>query len=147
MDIKDFNHKITVTVRFNEVDMLGVCNNAVYINFFEDARLQYMKQLGIVAEDGKFTDGDLYFMVRNVINYQSHAFYDEELNIWSKISYIGKSSFGFTHLVENVTQGRVIADGEGVVVHVDPETRKSKPHKREFFDKVQQFEKDVQIKK
>ena len=38
MDTKDFTHKTTIKVRFHEVDMLGVCNNAVYINYFEHAR-------------------------------------------------------------------------------------------------------------
>ena len=64
MEIKDFTHKTTVKVRFHEVDMLGVCNNAVYINYFEQARLQYVKDLGLVPEKGLFTDGSLFFIVR-----------------------------------------------------------------------------------
>lgn len=99
MEVKDFNHKTTVTVRFHEVDMLGVCNNAVYINYFEHARLEYVKAAGLIPKGGIFSDGKLFFMVRNEINYRDHAFYDDELEIYSRISYIKNSSFGFDHLI------------------------------------------------
>ncbi|MBA4309332.1 MAG: hypothetical protein C0425_03225 [Chlorobiaceae bacterium] len=71
MNINDFKHKINVTIRFHEVDMLGVCNNAVYINYFEHARLQYIKDIGLMPKDGIFSDGQIYFMVRNEINYRT----------------------------------------------------------------------------
>ena len=89
MEIKDFIHKITIKVRFHEVDMLGVCNNAVYINFFEHARLEYVKEAGLIPEGGIFSDGRLFFMVRNEINYRGHSFYDDELEVYSK-SFIYK---------------------------------------------------------
>jgi acyl-CoA thioester hydrolase len=98
ISIQNFNHKYTTTVRFHEVDMLGVCNNAVYINFFETARLEYIKAAGLMPEKGIFSDGKIFFMVRNEINYRSHAYYDDVLEVYSKISYIKNSSFGYDHL-------------------------------------------------
>src|SRR5512146_2498740 len=120
MDISKFKHKITVTVRFNEVDMLGVCNNAVYINYFEHARLQYIRAAGLMPEGGIFSDGRLFFMVRNEINYRGHARYDDELNVYTRISYIKNSSYGFEHIIENSGTKEIIVDGSGVVVMVDP---------------------------
>jgi len=46
MNISKFKHVYKVKVQFHEVDLLGVCNNAVYLNFFETARLEYMKEIG-----------------------------------------------------------------------------------------------------
>ena len=123
INIEDFNHKITVKVRFHEVDMLGVCNNAVYINYFEQARLEYVKEAGLIPEGGIFSDGRLFFMVRNEINYLSHAFYDDELDVHSRVSYIKNSSFGYDHIIVRTKTGEVIVDGKGVVVYVDPKTR------------------------
>ncbi|HKB86212.1 MAG TPA: thioesterase family protein [Ignavibacteriaceae bacterium] len=144
MDRTDFKHKIIVTVRFNEVDMLGVCNNAVYINYFEHARLQYIKAAGLMPEGGIFSDGRLFFMVRNEINYRGHAHYDDELNIYTRISYIKNSSYGFEHLIEN-KRDEIIVDGTGVVVHVDPKTRKSTPLPEFFYEKVKAFQGEVKI--
>ena len=142
---KEFQHKYTVTVRFHEVDMLGVCNNAVYINFFETARLEYIKAVGLMPEKGIFSDGKIFFMVRNEINYRSHAFYDDVLEVYSKISYIKNSSFGYDHLIVKQKTGEIIVDGKGVVVYVDPKTRKSTSLPESFIEKVKAFEPSVKI--
>jgi len=145
MNVEDFRHKISVTVRFNEVDMLGVCNNAVYINYFEHARLQYMKSLNLIPPNGIFSDGRLFFIVRNEINYKSHAHYDDELNIYSRVSFIKNSSYGFDHLITNAKTGEQIVDGKGVIVQVNPATGKSFPLPEEFYNTIKGFEKEVLI--
>jgi len=142
---KDFKHKYSVTVRFHEVDMLGVCNNAIYINFFETARLEYIKAAGLMPEKGIFSDGKLFFMVRNEINYRSNAYYDDVLEVYSRISYIKNSSFGYDHLIIKQKTGETIVDGKGVVVFVDPKTRKSTSLPESFIKKVKIFEPSVKI--
>ncbi len=145
MNIEEFEHKITIKVRFHEVDMLGVCNNAVYINYFEQARLEYIKEAGLIPEGGLFSDGRLFFMVRNEINYRGHSYYDDELDVYSKISYIKNSSFGYDHLIVRKKTDEVIVDGKGVVVSVDPKTRKSTLLTEDFIKKIKNFEPRVQI--
>ncbi len=145
MNIDKFIHQTKVTVRFHEVDMLGVCNNAVYINYFEHARLQYVKELGLIPGKGLFTDGSLFFMVRNEINYRNHARFDDELIIYSKVSFIKNSSYGFEHLIVNAKTNELIVDGSGVVVHVDPKTKKSTPLPEKFVAAVKAFEKDLVV--
>jgi acyl-CoA thioester hydrolase len=142
---KDFIHKYTVNVRFHEVDMLGVCNNAVYINYFETARLEYIKASGLMPKDGIFSDGKIFFMVRNEINYLDHAYYDDVLDVYSKISYIKNSSFGYDHLIVKQKSGKEIVNGKGVVVYVDPKTRKSTPLPESFIETVKKFEPSVNI--
>jgi len=143
--LPEFRHITPVTVRFHEVDMLGVCNNAVYVSYFEHARLQYIKDIGLMPPDGIFTDGFVYFMVRNEVNYKGHAFYDEDLDIYTRISYIKNSSYGFEHIITRRKTGETIVDGKGVVARVDPDTKKSTPLSDEFIKIVTSYEKDVQI--
>jgi acyl-CoA thioester hydrolase len=145
MEKENFKHKIIVTVRFHEVDMLGVCNNAVYINYFEQARLDYIKALGLVPKGGLFSDGRLFFIIKNEINYKSHARFDDELKVYSRISYIKNSSFGFDHLVLNKATGELIAEGSGVIAQVDPKTRRSTPLDEKFIDAVVNFEPGAEI--
>ena len=142
---KDFKHKFSVTVRFHEVDMLGVCYNAVYINFFETARLEYIKAAGLMPARGIFSDGNIFFIVKNEINYRGYAYHDDILDVYSKISYIKNSSFGYDHLIVNQKSGKVIVDGKVVIVHVDSNTRKSKRLSEKFIEKVKKFEPSVKI--
>jgi len=140
-----YKHKITVKVRFHEVDMLGVCNNAVYINYFEQARLEYFKKIGLIPKDSLFPDGSLFFVVRNEINYVSHAKFDYELEVYSRISFIKNSSFGFEHLIINGDTKEEIANGSGVIVHVDSSTGKSLPLSDDFNKYVKNFEPNVKF--
>lgn len=142
---EDFEHKYSITVRFHEVDMLGVCYNAVYINYFETARLDYAKSAGLIPEGGIFSDGNLFFIVRNEINYRGYAHHDDVLDVYSKISFIKNSSFGYDHLIVNRKTDKVIVDGKVVIVHVDPKTRKSKTLPESFREKVKAFEPSVKI--
>jgi acyl-CoA thioester hydrolase len=145
MEIEDFKHKISITVRFNEVDMLGVCNNAVYVNYIEHARLEYIRDIGAMPKDGLFSDGRLFFVVRNEINYQGFAAYGDRLDIYSRISFIKNSSFGFEQLIVNSKNGEKIIESSGVIVHVDPATRKSAPLQEDFYIKVKAYESNVRI--
>lgn len=142
---KDFKHKYSVIVRFHEVDMLRVCYNAVYINYFETARLEYAKAIGLIPKEGIFSDGNIFFIVRNEINYRGFAHHDDVLEVYSRISFIRNSSFGYDHLIVNQKSGQVIVDGKVVIVHVDLKTRKSKRLSDEFIEKVKKFEPSVKI--
>ncbi len=141
IDLSLFRHKITLHVRFNEVDMLGVCNNAVYLSFFEEGKIQYLKEAKMFPLEGLFTDGSEYFIVRNEVNYRGFAHYDDELDIYTRITAIGRSSYGFAHVVVQAASSEIIADGRGVMVHVDPLTRKPAPIAESFKAAVRAFEK------
>ena len=145
VDINNFRHKISVKVRFNEVDMLGVCNNSVYLVYFDEARFSYIKESGLIPEKGWFSDGRLFFMVRNELNYFDFARFEDELNIYTRIEYIKNSSIGFEQIVENAKTKKIIAEGKGVLVHVDPVTRKSSPLPDKYIAIVQGYDKDVEI--
>ena len=144
-DLSKFKHKTTVTVRFNEVDMLGVCNNSVYLVYFDEARFKYIKEAGLMPKGGWFSDGRLFYMVRNEINYFEHAYFDDNLNIYTRVALIKDSSLTFEHVVENVKTKNIIADGLGVMVHVDPKTRKSSPFPEKYYDIIRKYEKEVKI--
>lgn len=143
----DFKHYYDVVVTFDKVDMLHIVNNAVYFNYFEQARIKYAKNLGFLPEKGISQDGTTFYMVRNEINYLKAALFEDRLRVYTRISYIKNSSFGFDHIIENRDNGIVIAEGAGVLAHVDPVQKKSVPLPKEFYDKVLSYESKVEILK
>ncbi|MBL1215112.1 MAG: acyl-CoA thioesterase [Ignavibacteriae bacterium] len=148
MEIKNYKHSINEAVKFHEVDMLGICNNAVYFNYFEDARLKYVQDIVKKFKLRNFLSGDSFFiMVRNECDYIEPAYLDDELKIHTKIDYIKNSSFGFKHLVKKVSSGKIIAKGGGAVVHINKTTNQSIPLPQEFYDAVKEFEGEVKIVK
>ena len=144
-NIELFKHTYDVVVKFNEVDMLHIVNNAVYFNYFEQARIRYAKDLGILPAQGIALDGSAFYMARNEINYLKVAVFEDRLRIYTRISYIKHSSFGFDHIIENIDNKKIIAEGSGVLVHVNPVSRKSILLPEDFIDRIKKFEKRVDI--
>jgi acyl-CoA thioester hydrolase len=146
--VEGFNHSLTQIVEFHEVDMLGVCNNAVYFNYFENARIKYVKDLKKKYNLKELLEGNSFFiMVHNNCDYLQSAHLDDELIIFTKIDFVKNTSFGFKHLVYKKEIDKIIAKGGGVVVHIDKSTQTPIPLPQEFYDAVQDFESDVMIQK
>lgn len=142
---KLFKHTYDVIVRFNEIDMLHILNNAVYFNYFEQARIKYAKDLGVLPKEGITFNGTAFYMARNEIDYLKVALFEDKLRIYTRVSYIKHSSFGFEHIIQNVKTKKIIAEGSGVLVHVNPLTKKTVPLSENFVKAVLKYEKDVQI--
>ena len=103
--------------------------------------------MGLIPKNGIFTDGRLFFIVKNELNYKGYSYYDDELDVYSKISFIKNSSFGFDHLIVNSNSKKIIVEGSGVIVQVDPITKKSTDLPKSFYEKVKLFEKEVKLLK
>ncbi len=148
MEISNYRHKIIEVVKFHEVDMLGVCNNAVYFNYFEDARIKYIQDIKKNYDLKEILEGNSFFiMVHNECDYIRSAQFDDELNIYTRIEFIKNSSFGFRHIVEDAATKSIIAKGKGVLVHIDRSNKRPLELPQEFFNAVQKFEKEIVIQK
>ena len=148
MEINGFRHKYSVKVQFHEVDLLGVCNNAIYFNFFETARLEYLKTIGQYKEmEDALNSQEFYLIVHNECDYLEPAYYDDELNIYSRVKYIKNSSFCFEHVIENNSTKKIIAKGNAVIVYINRKLKKSIPIPDEFYEKVKSFDEAVEILK
>ena len=148
VDLSSFSHKINELVKFHEVDMMSVVNNAVYFNYFEDARVKYLQDLKIkynlqeVMEDNSF-----FIMRRNEIEYIEPAQFDDKLIVFTKIDWIKNTSFSFSHVIINEQTKRPIAIGTGILVYIKLSTKEKQQLPAEFYEAVNDFEKDVLIKK
>ena len=61
-DKSKFRHQVKERVKFHEVDVLGVCNNAVYFNYFEDGRLGYVHDLKKNTSSRNFSKEILFLL-------------------------------------------------------------------------------------
>jgi len=73
-------HECTLTARSYECDSYGHINNAVYLNYLEFARLEFMKAAGISYANLR-SSGYGLVVVRIVIDYRAPVMADERLRI------------------------------------------------------------------
>lgn len=136
-----FKHTIKEKVKFHEVDMMSIVNNAVYLNYFEDARVQYLQNLKVKYELRDIMERNSFFIiVRNEIDYLQPALFDDELNVYTKIEWIKNTSFGFKHVIKNEITNQVIAVGSGIMVHIKLSTKQKQQLPPSFIRAIQDYE-------
>ena len=133
--IKDFHFSATVHVRFSETDMFGHVNNTVPISYFEYARIEYMKELGLMQRWLAGGD-DLFPVVADMqVDYVQQVFFDEKLDVRVKVASVGNSSIDVHYWAVN-EKGETCFTGRGAMVQISKKTGKGHPwsaEERELF--------------
>ena len=58
-----FRHRHSIRVRFHHVDRMNVVHNLAYFYFFEEARVEYIRAIGIPVDERTFIEHDRFFIV------------------------------------------------------------------------------------
>ena len=126
---------IALQMRFSDMDAYGHINNVIMVRYFEDARVRLTSSPikanadhGI-PEDTTFREsiGDIHtVVVHQSIDYKKQLFYRHEpVYVRTWISEVGGSSFTISYRLQEEDGSAVYAEGESVMVLMDPDTGKS----------------------
>lgn len=112
-------------VRFGDCDAMRHVNNVAYLTFFEDARIQYVRQL---LGDDPIARGDFGFIFAECkINYRAPAFFGEEIHTYVRPGEVARSSLRIEFAMHAAGDGRLLAEGYGVLVGYDYAAGRSRP--------------------
>lgn len=107
--LPDFPCVVPVEVRFRDVDAMGHVNNAVYLTYFEQARLAFWLAVhpGTLTGEGVDPARIGFVLARAECDYASPVRLGERLLVGCRAGDFGTSSFAFDY--------RVVAAGGGAV--------------------------------
>ncbi|MBD3376935.1 acyl-CoA thioesterase [candidate division KSB1 bacterium] len=112
------------TVRSYELDSFGHVNNAVFLNYLEYARTEYLLQRGLSFDD--FEKWQKYPLVIKVdIEYKYPARVHDKLKLSGYISEWKKSSFTLKYRIDNLSKERLCATADVVFVFTNSQGRPS----------------------
>lgn len=128
-----------VTVRYAETDCMGVVHHAVYPVWFEIARTDYIKSIGVsYAEMEK---GGVMLPVTSIsVKYHLPAKYDDELAVASRITRLTPARVEFAYTVTRKATGELLTEGTSCHAFVSAETFKPLNFKiamPEFYERVE----------
>ena len=115
-----------IHIRFNDLDSLGHVNNAVYLSYFEQGRMDYFSEMG--GENWDWTqEGTL--LARNEIDYKVPIFLQDKARIELWVSDIGTKSFSVNYRILKDADGQEIecTVGKSIMVCFDYKAQKSIP--------------------
>lgn len=104
--MQTFHYKLRV--RSYNLDSFGHVNNAVYFNYLEEARCDYLEQLGVSFTDFHRLQA-FAFVIGAEIAYKSPAKFNDLLDIRGQFRDIRRSSFGTHYEIFNETTGKLCA--------------------------------------
>ncbi len=110
--MQDFRFATDLRVRFSETDAQGVVHNAVYLVWFEIARIAYLSRFrggyrGLRKEDG--VDATT---VESHVRYLTPAVFDDELRVHARVSDVRGARFRFDYVIERTNEPEgLLADG------------------------------------
>ncbi len=114
---------LPVRVYYEDTDAGGVVYHSNYINFFERARTEWLRQLGYELDELAKTE-QLIFVVKALsCEYLRPAKFNDELFVSAEIIQLGKTSIQFEQKVMRASKGaetecEILAKGQVTVVSV-----------------------------
>ncbi len=117
-------HAMRLPVRWGDMDALGHVNNAEYLRYFEQARIQWLEAIGIRV-DGR---GEGPILLKASVTWLKPVVYPCEIEVRQFAGRIGNTSFT---VMAEIVNGRDAAErfteGEFVIVWVDYATGRPVP--------------------
>jgi acyl-CoA thioester hydrolase len=106
-----YHFSVDVRVRFSETDAQGIANNAVYLNWFEVARVSYLARFP-GGYRGLIESGVEALTIEAKVRYLAPCGFDDELRIHTRVTHLRGARFHFEYAVERTNEpAQKIADG------------------------------------
>ena len=109
-------HSLRIHVRWGDMDVLGHVNNAEYLRYFEQSRIEWLESLGFPTT-GRGTGP---ILLKAAVTYRKPVVYPSELEVRLYAGKVGNTSFTLASEVVNAHDaGERFTEGEFVIVWLD----------------------------
>ena len=113
--MSDFRFYHPIEVRYGDLDPQGHVNNAKHLTYFEQARVQYMIELGLFTRDQSFME--IGVILADVhITYLAPIYFGQDIRVGVRAAKIGSKSMMWEQNIMDAESGRELAKGEVVLV-------------------------------
>lgn len=142
-ETKNYRHSTPVQIRFNDIDILGHVNNAVYQHYYDYARIQYFKK--VLGENVDWKKYSL-ILASIKIDYFSPINLHDEIEVVSRVEILGNKSISMKQKLIKTTTREIISTNRAVLVAYDAELSHTIDVPSDWKNKLIGFEKDISLK-
>ncbi len=114
----DFYVDVPIRVRYAETDAMGIVHHSAYIVWFEEARSEFMRAMGLPYSEVE--RNGYYFTVREVhARYIKPAVYDQEVIVRTRVVQLKSRTLRIKYEVYLKDTMELLAEGETYHVCLD----------------------------
>jgi acyl-CoA thioester hydrolase len=118
---------LKIQVRFSDIDLMGHVNNAVYLNYFESARMYYL--LAVLGQNWDWKSNGI-ILKTNEVEYIKPIFLGENPEVVVTLEHLGTKSFSLAY--ELTVSNELKTKGKSVLVSFDFNQNQTKELSLEF---------------
>lgn len=132
-----FRHEVPLQIRFNDIDLLGHLNNAVYIQFFDLGKSRYFQDVMPEGVDWRHIN----IVVANInCDFFAPTYITEPIAVLTTITHMGEKSFALEQRIVNSDNGEVKCIAKTIMVGFDMTTGKSAPIDPKWVEALERHE-------
>ena len=120
---EDYAFSVRTRVAFSDTDAQGVVYYGRYNPYFDLARGEYLRSLGLLHRDS----GGEFVMRANDVEYFAPARFDDEIEIHVRVARIGRSSITFELAAYDIPAGELLVTAHQTLVFIDRAARRPIP--------------------
>lgn len=123
----DFWFHFNFRVRYAEVDAQGIVFFGNYMAYFDAAHTEYMRALSFDYKGSVKRHNTDFHIVKVETEYYSPARFDDEIEVYVRTVFIGRSSMRVRFEVYPVGAESLLTSSQFVIVNTNQATMKSSP--------------------
>ncbi|HEU4599939.1 MAG TPA: thioesterase family protein [Solirubrobacterales bacterium] len=131
-----FRYSALTRVWFSDTDAQGVVYYGRYLPYFDHARTEYHRHLGLTMG----TAAGEFVMRASTVEYVAPAQFDDLLEVFVRLERLGTTSVTFEHAVYRLEDDRLMCTANQTMVFVDRERRQKAPIPDGYRSAVEAFE-------
>ena len=124
-------------VGFSETDAQGVVYYGRYLPYFDRARVEYLRHLGLLHG---LPEHHEFVMRRSTQEYEAPARFDDLIEVFVRTARIGRTSETLEYRVRNAADGTLLAVAEQVMVLIDADARRPAEVPQSWRQTIERFE-------
>jgi acyl-CoA thioester hydrolase len=117
---ENYAFSVRTRVAFSDTDAQGVVYYGRYNPYFDLARGEYLRSLGLLHRDS----GGEFVMRANDVEYFAPARFDDEIEIHVRVAKIGRSSITFELAAYDLSDAKLLVTAHQTLVFIDRATRR-----------------------
>jgi len=115
------NFSMQIKVRYCETDQMGLVHHGSYVNYFEEARISWISNLGFSYSEME-KSGIILPVSKLNINYLRPAYFENDLVVNVELAELPTSRLIFNYTITN--KHEVVVTGTTVLAFLNKETKK-----------------------
>ena len=136
--LESFPVIIEIPVQWGEMDAYGHVNNTVLFRYFESARISYLERCGFIESYESNKIGAILHSTD--CRFRRALHHPDSVLVGARVIQIDEDRFTMAYVVVSRKWNEIVAEGTGIIVSFNYESRSKAPLPRMVRDRIESLE-------